>query len=59
MCVSAGVKYCLSDSEDEPGNWASLGRKKAPAVDDDDDMFVPEPSAVSESEQDSPAPPPP
>ncbi|XP_053496302.1 DNA topoisomerase 2-alpha [Ictalurus furcatus] len=62
--ANAGVKYCLSDSEEEFKNWEGLGKKKAPAVveddddddDDDDDMFVPEPS---ESEQDSPAPPPP
>lgn len=55
------VKYCLSESEDESGNWESLGKKKAPVIvsddDDDDDMFVPEPSALTESEQDSPAPP--
>ncbi|KAF7704937.1 DNA topoisomerase 2-alpha [Silurus meridionalis] len=63
--ANARVKYCLSDSEDESGNWESLGSKKAPATvvddddDDDDDMLVTEPSAVPESEQDSPAPLPP
>ncbi|KAK3529180.1 hypothetical protein QTP70_019422 [Hemibagrus guttatus] len=60
--ANARIKYCLSESEDESGNWESLGKKKAPAIvseDEDDDMFVPENSALSASEQDSPAPPPP
>ncbi|XP_062859298.1 DNA topoisomerase 2-alpha [Trichomycterus rosablanca] len=60
--ANAGVKYSLSDSEEE-SNWQSLGKKKAAAVvesddDDADDLFVPEPSAVSESEPDSPPLPP-
>ncbi|XP_027032692.1 DNA topoisomerase 2-alpha isoform X2 [Tachysurus fulvidraco] len=54
--AKADVKYSLSESEDEAGNWESLGKKKAPEL-DAEDLFVPEPSALSESEQDSPAPP--
>ncbi|TTY54605.1 DNA topoisomerase 2-alpha [Bagarius yarrelli] len=63
--ANTGVKYCLSESEDESSNWGSLGKKKTQVIDDDDDddddddMFVPEPSALSESEHDSPVRPPP
>ncbi|XP_037611591.1 DNA topoisomerase 2-alpha isoform X3 [Sebastes umbrosus] len=53
--TKAAVKYNLSDSEDEFDDW---GKKDAPkrkaAISDDDDSFLPEPTA--ESDADSPAP---
>ncbi|XP_068439815.1 DNA topoisomerase 2-alpha [Clinocottus analis] len=55
--TKAAVKYSMSDSEDEFDDW---GKKDAPkrkaVISDDDDSFVPEPTAVSDV--DSPAPPP-
>ncbi|XP_066521749.1 DNA topoisomerase 2-alpha [Hoplias malabaricus] len=60
--ATAAVKYCLSSSEDESGNWESLGKKKAPEAavkEDDDEMFAPGPKVVSDSEEDSPVRPPP
>jgi len=53
----AAVKYSVSDSESEFDDW---GKKDAPkrraVISDDEDSFVPEPTA--DSDLDSPAPPP-
>uniref|UniRef100_A0A8D3C0Y8 DNA topoisomerase 2 n=1 Tax=Scophthalmus maximus TaxID=52904 RepID=A0A8D3C0Y8_SCOMX len=57
--TKAAVKYSLSDSEDEFGDW---GKKDAPkhkaVISDDDTSFAPEPSTMADSDVDSPAPPP-
>ncbi|XP_056285488.1 DNA topoisomerase 2-alpha [Pseudoliparis swirei] len=55
--TKAAVKYSVSDSESEFDDW---GKKDAPkrraVISDDEDSFVPEPTA--DSDLDSPAPPP-
>ncbi|XP_072523094.1 DNA topoisomerase 2-alpha [Salminus brasiliensis] len=58
--AAAAVKYSLDDSMEESENWESLGKKKAPVIDsDDDDMFAPAPTVDSDSEQETPFQPPP
>ncbi|XP_062298175.1 DNA topoisomerase 2-alpha [Scomber scombrus] len=58
--TKAAVKYSVSDSEDE--EFDDWGKKDAPkrkaVISDDDDSFVPEPTATANSDVDSPAPPP-
>uniref|UniRef100_A0A8C1LTD0 DNA topoisomerase II alpha n=1 Tax=Cyprinus carpio TaxID=7962 RepID=A0A8C1LTD0_CYPCA len=48
-------KYSLSSSEDEFDDWAKSSKQKR-AVIEDDESFIPEPSAAPDSDIDSPPP---
>ncbi|XP_017274093.1 DNA topoisomerase 2-alpha isoform X2 [Kryptolebias marmoratus] len=54
--TKASVKYSLSDSEEEFGDWGK--KKKAVLSDDDDTSFALEGNAMSDSDGNSPALPP-